>query len=150
MIALVTLVTLITVITLLLGDDETMTVDLAGLGSNVRAIGLCITSYKENRFSSVAEAYVRVLSDSKEVARYTLHDLGPYTAYIVAMFTRGCEHHPNADHWSMNAVGVPGYGKSVSYTIPAMKDIYNHKSPEGRMTLPAVVRFGHPRGSEKN
>ncbi len=140
------------------GDDEVIDIKLSQVGANVDTLGICITSYTESKFTSVRDAYVRVFADGREIVRYSLQHLGPYTAYVLAFITRGLPHDPSALGWTLTPASIPGYGKSVSYTLPAMSAWVKarrslgggharHATSQEERTVYAA--FQTPRGTEK-
>lgn len=94
------------------GDDETITVDLSSVPSNIDTIVFTVTSYGGDRFDSIDNAYVRVLdlnAGEAELARYTLTGSGTHTAMVMAKITR------TGSTWQFTALGNPAHGKTASH-----------------------------------
>ena len=92
------------------GDDETIMVDLSAVSPAVKNIVFVITSYSQQTFDQVQNAYCRVLDDAApgtpEVARYNLTDSGRYTAMIMAKLSR------MGGTWNFQAIGLPAQGRT--------------------------------------
>ena len=93
------------------GDDETIMVNLPAVNTAVQHIVFVITSYSQQTFNQVQNAFCRVLDDSvggsPEVARYTLTEQGPYTGMIMAKLSR------EGAGWKFTAIGQPANGRTV-------------------------------------
>ncbi|MDQ4489177.1 TerD family protein [Sinomonas sp. ASV486] len=93
------------------GDDETIMVNLPSVNGAVQHIVFVITSYSQQTFNQIKNAFCRVIDDSAggspEVARYTLTDQGPYTAMIMAKLSR------EGAGWKFTAIGQPANGRTV-------------------------------------
>lgn len=93
------------------GDDESITVDLGSVAPNVAHIVFVITSYSQQTFDMVENAFCRVIDESvptsPEVAKYQLTESGRHTAMIMAKLSRG------AGGWSFQAIGTPANGKTA-------------------------------------
>jgi tellurium resistance protein TerZ len=93
------------------GDDETILVDLTKVSPSVAQIVFVISSYTQQTFDSVENAFSRVVDDSStgtpEVARYQLTDAGTHTAMIMSKVSR------DGSGWSFKAVGERANGRSV-------------------------------------
>lgn len=91
------------------GDDETLTVDLPKVSAAVGHIVFVITSYSQQTFDMVKNAFCRVIDDSAagspEVARYQLTESGPHTAMIMSKLSR------NGNGWTFHAIGTPANGR---------------------------------------
>src|SRR3546814_6986467 len=72
------------------GDDETISIDLTRLPSNVETLVLTVTSFRGQTFDKVKNAFGRVidLTNNKEFARYDISDSGPYTGLILSSLKR--------------------------------------------------------------
>lgn len=90
------------------GDDETINVDLSRLGKEVTALIFTVNSFTGQTFESVENAYTRLvdLETNKEIARYSLSDLGPHTGMIMASLKR------EGDGWKMTAIGERAAGNT--------------------------------------
>ncbi|RIJ79224.1 stress protein [Nakamurella silvestris] len=100
------------------GDDETITVDLAGLPPTVTTVMFVVTSFLGQKFDKVANAYCRLLDDvtGEELVRYTLGDKTPHRGMVMAKLFR-------ADGgWQMQAIGeginARTPGKAASLSVP--------------------------------
>lgn len=97
------------------GDDETITVNLGSVSPAVQHIVFVITSYSQQTFDMVQNAFCRVLDDSvsgsPEVANYQLGESGPYTAMVMAKLSRA------GGAWTFQAIGAPANGKTPSEVI---------------------------------
>lgn len=93
------------------GDDETILVDLTAVAPAVTQIVFVISSYSEQTFDRVENAFSRLVDDSSaegaEVARYQLTDAGSHTAMILSKVSR------EGTGWSFKAVGERANGRSV-------------------------------------
>jgi len=93
------------------GDDETILVDLTQVSSAVSQIVFVISSYSQQTFDLVENAFSRLVDDSSagspEVARYQLTDSGPHTAMIMSKVSR------DGSGWTFKAVGERANGRSV-------------------------------------
>lgn len=93
------------------GDDETLTVDLPNVSAAVGHIVFVITSYSQQTFDMVKNAFCRVIDDSAagspEVARYQLAESGRHTAMIMSKLSR------NGNGWSFQAIGTPANGRTA-------------------------------------
>lgn len=93
------------------GDDESITVDLGSVAPNVAHIVFVITSYSQQTFDMVENAFCRVIdesvSTSPEVAKYQLTESGRHTAMIMAKLSRA------AGGWNFQAIGTPANGKTA-------------------------------------
>ncbi|RFA23567.1 TerD family protein [Subtercola boreus] len=102
------------------GDDETILVDLSRVAPAVSQIVFVISSYSQQTFDLVENAFSRVVDDSTsgspEVARYQLTDSGNHTAMIMSKVSR------DGDGWSFKAIGERANGRSVMDLLtPAAK-----------------------------
>lgn len=92
------------------GDDETMMVNLPGVAPAVQSIVFVITSYSQQTFDMVANAFCRVIDDSApgspEVARYSLTESGTNTAMIMSKLSR------TGGTWTFHAIGTPANGRT--------------------------------------
>jgi tellurium resistance protein TerZ len=97
------------------GDDETIKVSLPSVSAAVRHIVFVITSYSQQTFDMVQNAFCRVIDDSvpgsPEVANYRLGESGPYTAMVMAKLSRV------GGAWSFQAIGAPANGKTAHDVI---------------------------------
>ncbi|CAN5405944.1 TerD family protein [soil metagenome] len=93
------------------GDDETILVDLTAVAPAVSQIVFVISSYSEQTFDLVENAFSRLVDDSvadtPEVARYQLTDAGSHTAMIMSKVSR------DGTGWTFKAVGERANGRSV-------------------------------------
>lgn len=93
------------------GDDETILVNLASVSPAVEHIVFVITSYSQQTFDMVQNAFCRVLDDSvpgsPEVAKYQLAESGRYTAMVMAKLSRV------GGAWNFQAIGTPANGKTA-------------------------------------
>ncbi|MBO1268284.1 TerD family protein [Arthrobacter cavernae] len=92
------------------GDDETLMVNLAGVSPAVEHIVFVITSYTQQTFDMVQNAFCRVIDDSvpgsPEVARYKLAESGRTTGMIMAKLSR------SGGAWTFQAIGTPANGRT--------------------------------------
>ncbi len=93
------------------GDDETILVDLAAVSPTVAQIVFVISSYSQQTFDQVENAFCRLVDDSSagspEVARYQLTDSGTHTAMIMAKVSR------DGAGWQFKAVGERAQGRTA-------------------------------------
>jgi tellurium resistance protein TerZ len=101
------------------GDDEQILVDLNSLPAAVQNVVLTVTSYSGQRFTSVKNAYVRIVNrnDSQELCRYNLTEKYDTTGIILARLYR------HNGEWKVAAIGEPANGKTISALVPAIKAI---------------------------
>lgn len=99
------------------GDDETLLVNLPAVSPAVSHIVFVITSYSQQTFDMVQNAFCRVLDDSvpasPEVARYDLTESGRYTAMVMSKLTR------NGNTWTFQAIGAPANGRTPTDVLGA-------------------------------
>ncbi|GAA4663016.1 TerD family protein [Arthrobacter cryoconiti] len=93
------------------GDDETILVDLSAVSPAVQQIVFVISSYTQQTFDQVENAFCRLIDDSSagspEVARFQLTDAGTHTAMIMAKVSR------EGSGWSFKAIGDRANGRTV-------------------------------------
>lgn len=93
------------------GDDETIAVNLPSVSPNVQHIVFVITSYSQQTFDMIQNAFCRVIDDSvpgsPEVANYRLGESGRYTAMVMAKLSR------LGGVWNFQAIGTPANGKTA-------------------------------------
>lgn len=99
------------------GDDETILVDLTKVSAAVSQIVFVISSYSQQTFDAVKNAFSRLVDDSSagapEVARYQLTDSGPHTAMIMSKVSR------DGDGWTFKAIGERATGRSAMDLLTA-------------------------------
>jgi tellurium resistance protein TerZ len=99
------------------GDDETILVDLTKVSPAVSHIVFVISSYSQQTFDLVENAFSRLVDDSSagtpEVARYQLTDSGPHTAMIMSKVSR------DGAGWTFKAVGERATGRSAMDLLTA-------------------------------
>jgi tellurium resistance protein TerZ len=93
------------------GDDESITVDLTAVAPNVAHVVFVITSYSQQTFDMVENAFCRVIDESvastPEVAKYQLTESGRHTAMVMAKLSR------EAAGWTFKAIGAAANGKTA-------------------------------------
>lgn len=93
------------------GDDETLMVNLPNVSPAIQHIVFVITSYSQQTFDMVQNAFCRVIDDSvagsPEVARYDLAESGRNTAMVMAKLSR------SGNTWSFQAIGTPTNGRTA-------------------------------------
>jgi stress response protein SCP2 len=91
------------------GDDESIVVDLAALPSNVDALVFTVNSFQGQRFTSVRNAFCRLVDDltNQELVRFDLSDSKPQTGLVMCKVQRGQQ------GWVMTAIGEFHDGKTV-------------------------------------
>jgi tellurium resistance protein TerZ len=96
------------------GDDEQIVVELNRVPENVRSLVFTVNSFTGQNFSSVENAYCRLLnaSNNQEVARFNLSVQGPHTAQIMAKLYR------HNGEWKMHAIGENGVGRTFDDLMP--------------------------------
>lgn len=99
------------------GDDETILVDLTQVSAAVSQIVFVISSYSQQTFDAVENAFSRLVDDSSagtpEVARYQLTDSGPHTAMIMSKVSR------DGAGWTFKAIGERATGRSAMDLLTA-------------------------------
>jgi Uncharacterized proteins involved in stress response, homologs of TerZ and putative cAMP-binding protein CABP1 len=91
------------------GDDETITVDLERLPSNVQSLVITVNSFQGQPFDVVDNAFARVV-DAKtgaELAKFELRDKGSFTGVVMGVVSR------QSGAWEFRAIGTPQNGRSV-------------------------------------
>lgn len=98
------------------GDDETITVDLTRLPSNVATVIFSVNNYSGHSFNDIAEAYCRLvnLDNNQELARYDLAANGSHAAMILASLKR------SGGDWVMTAIGQPSRGRTYQDNLGDM------------------------------
>ncbi len=99
------------------GDDETITVNLTRLASNVNTIIFSVNNYTGQDFSQVQNAYCRLVNaqNNTEIARYDLSAQGNHSAMILASLKR------NGNDWTMTAIGATSHGRTYQDNLPDMR-----------------------------
>ncbi|MDQ8044974.1 MAG: TerD family protein [Solirubrobacteraceae bacterium] len=99
------------------GDDESILVDLTAVPAAVQTLAFTVTSYSNQGFNEVANAFVRVVDETNgsEFARYELTATGPYSAMVIAKVAR------EGSGWQMAALGTTGQGKTVKDVLPLVQ-----------------------------
>jgi tellurium resistance protein TerZ len=99
------------------GDDETMMVNLPAVSPAVQNIVFVITSYSQQTFDMVQNAFCRVIDDSvagsPEVARYSLTEAGRNTAMVMSRLSR------TGNAWTFQAIGTPANGRTATDVLGA-------------------------------
>ncbi|MDN5750459.1 MAG: TerD family protein [Pseudonocardia sp.] len=101
------------------GDDETITVDLAKLPEDARAIVFVVNSFQGQKFTEVSRAYCRLLDldTNAELVRFELTDSAPRTGVVMSVLRRVDA------HWTMTAVGDFHDGKTVRAMYGAAEEL---------------------------
>ncbi len=96
------------------GDDEQITVDLARVPPNIKALVFTVNSFTGQSFAQVQNAYCRILNaaNQAEIARYDLSVQGSHTAQIMAKLYR------HNGEWKMHAIGENGAGRTFEELLP--------------------------------
>lgn len=96
------------------GDDETITVNLNQVPSQVKSLIFTVNSFRGQTFDKVANAFCRLVNaaDNQEVARYNLSNQGTHTALIMAKLYR------HNGEWKMHAIGEPSHGTTFDKMMP--------------------------------
>ena len=99
------------------GDDETITVQLSRLPSNVQTVIFSVNNYTGQDFSQVENAYCRLVNaqNNTEIARYNLSAGGSHSALILASLKR------NGNDWTMTAIGATSRGRTYQDNLPDMR-----------------------------
>jgi len=98
------------------GDDETVTLELDKLPSNIQQAIFVINIFTHGKtFAEVANPYCRVISkDGEEFCRYQLSEAGNEQGLVVARLFWDA----GGRRWSFQAVGVPCRGKTWKDSMP--------------------------------
>ncbi|MCI2240181.1 TerD family protein [Kineococcus sp. TRM81007] len=100
------------------GDDEVILVDLPAVPAQVAALVFTVNSFTGQDFSSVENAYCRLLDSAQprtvELARYRLTGSGSHTAQVMAKLSR------DGAGWAMTAIGQPASGRTFRDLMPAI------------------------------
>ncbi|MEH6435297.1 TerD family protein [Massilia sp. DD77] len=96
------------------GDDEQIVVELNRVPENVKALVFTVNSFTGQNFSTVENAYCRLLNaaNNQEVARFNLSVQGSHTAQIMAKLYR------HNGEWKMHAIGENGVGRTFDDLMP--------------------------------
>ena len=96
------------------GDDEQIVVELNRVPESVRSLVFTVNSFTGQNFSTVENAYCRLLnaSNTQEVARFNLSVQGSHTAQIMAKLYR------HNGEWKMHAIGENGVGRTFDDLMP--------------------------------
>ena len=96
------------------GDDEQIVVELNRVPESVRSLVFTVNSFTGQNFSTVENAYCRLLnaSNNQEVARFNLSVQGSHTAQIMAKLYR------HNGEWKMHAIGENGVGRTFDDLMP--------------------------------
>lgn len=99
------------------GDDESIKVDLSRVPAAVQTLAFTVTSFSEQGFGDVANAFCRVIDETagSEFARYDLSAQGSHQAMVIAKVTR------DGSEWKMAALGDTGAGRTVMEILPLVK-----------------------------
>jgi len=100
------------------GDDETITLELDRVPSNIQQAVFLINIYTNGKsFAQVANPYCRVLSkDGEEFLRYQLSEAGNEQGLVVARLFWDA----GGRRWSFQAAGEPCGGKTWKDAMPAV------------------------------
>lgn len=99
------------------GDDEQITVNLSDIPSSVKYIAFTINSFSGQSFTSVENAFCRVInkSNNKEIARYNLSGGGDYTAQLMVKLYR------HDGEWKIHAIGEGMHGVTFQDILPLIE-----------------------------
>jgi len=100
------------------GDDETITLELDKIPSNVQQAIFTINIYSNGKnFAQVANPYCRVVSaEGEEFCRYQLSEAGNEQGLLVArLFFDG-----SSKRWSFQAAGMPCGGRTWKDSMPTV------------------------------
>lgn len=100
------------------GDDESIRVNLASVPAGVQTLAFTVTSFSQQGFGDVANAFCRVIDEragGTEFARYDLSAQGAHQAMVIAKVYR------SGSEWTMTALGETGAGKTVMEILPLVK-----------------------------
>ncbi|MEV8531895.1 TerD family protein [Streptomyces sp. NPDC051211] len=97
-------------------DQEAILVDLPRVPEHIDQIVFTLNSFLGKTFSAVQSAHCRVVDETvgRELAHFTLTDMGPHNAQILAKVGRA------GAGWRMTAVGAPAHGRTFQDLIPAV------------------------------
>jgi stress response protein SCP2 len=96
------------------GDDEQITVDLAGLPPQVTSLVFTINSFKGQKFTEISRAFCRLVDETsgQELVRFELSDAEPASGVLMAMLRRTA-----AQQWEMRAIGEFHDGRTVKKLV---------------------------------
>ena len=91
------------------GDDETISVDLSRLPSQVTALVFIVNSFQGQTFNEVENAVCRLVDERSgaELARFDLREKGAHTGVVMAVLSK------DGGAWSMKAGGKPAGGRTA-------------------------------------
>jgi len=101
------------------GDDETITVNLDAIPSELKQLIFMINVYtKAQSFSQVSNPYCRIVSaEGEEFCRYMLREAGDEQGLIIArLFWE-----PSGQRWSFQAAGQPCAGNTWKDSMPTVE-----------------------------
>jgi len=100
------------------GDDETVTLELDRLPSNIQQAIFVINIFTHGKtFAEVANPYCRVISkDGEEFCRYQLSEAGNEQGLVVARLFWDA----GGRRWSFQAAGIPCRGKTWKDSMPTV------------------------------
>ncbi len=94
------------------GDDETLSVDLAGVHRQIDTIVFLVSSYQGHTLEWINRAYCRLVGDDDvELARLTLTGGVSQTGMVMAKIFR------DGDQWRLRAIG-----EGIAVTIPTKSE----------------------------
>ena len=106
------------------GDDESITINLPLLPEKIHALILLVTSFAgsfERLGVETASVAVRMLSTSRELARYNLPCEGGYSALIMCSIVRKREGNCiSCTEWELQPVGKPTKGADYLEALPSL------------------------------
>jgi len=91
------------------GDDETLSVDLAGLDPRIVALVFTINSFTGQSFQRVKASSCRLINveAGQALAQFALDAQGTHTALLMAALLR------KGTDWEMSAIGETGFGRTL-------------------------------------
>lgn len=99
------------------GDDERIIVELQAVPANIHYLVFTINSFTGQSFSSVENAYCRLVNQAngEEIARYNLSGGGNYRAQIMVKLYR------HDGEWKLHAIGESGDGQTFLELVPTIQ-----------------------------
>jgi tellurium resistance protein TerZ len=96
------------------GDDESITVDLYNLPSDINTLFFTVTAFSGQSFEYIDNAFCRLVDEShnQEIANYTLSTDGSHTAVIVMKLSR------HGNEWTAEYLGETSHGRSIDALLP--------------------------------
>eukprot|EP01095_Lingulamoeba_sp_RSL-Kostka_P009820 TRINITY_DN341_c0_g6_i1.p1 TRINITY_DN341_c0_g6~~TRINITY_DN341_c0_g6_i1.p1 ORF type:complete len:1226 (-),score=527.54 TRINITY_DN341_c0_g6_i1:73-3750(-) len=115
------------------GDAEQIDINLSRVSAKTNTLLFVVTVFSpEGNFSSVQDAYVRLLDTNTQVeyCRYTLESSGNETARIMCRLYRY-----GYSKWRLQAIGEPSQGRLYKHMIPRVEPFLDDMPPRRKFRI---------------